>query len=99
MATAPNRPTANALARYPIPIELIAALYRADEGQFDRIIAPMSDYGRARIAAYCAEREKLRPLGLKVARHCEEAALVRAAGAPIGAELFIQSRIELATAH
>lgn len=99
MASASNRPTTSALARYPIPIELISALFKADEREFDRLVAPISDYGRARIAVYCAEREKLRPLGMKVARHCDEAALVRAAGAPIGAELFIQSRIEPATAH
>lgn len=99
MAFAPNRPTTRALAQYPIPIELISALYRADAREFDRLVAPISEYARARIAAYCVEREKLRPLGLKLARHCEESALVRAAGAPMGAELFAQSRTEAATAQ
>ena len=99
MAFSSNRPATSALSRYPIPVELIAALYRADDNEFDRLVAPMSDYGRARVAVYCAERAKLRPLGLRIARHCEESALVRAAGAPIGASLFTESRDEAATAH
>ncbi|MDP4022312.1 hypothetical protein Q8W71_06735 [Methylobacterium sp. NEAU 140] len=99
MASAPTRPITATLAKYPIPIGLISALYRADADEFDRMVAAMPEYGRARVAAYCAENARLQPLGLKVARTCEEAALIRAAGAAVGASLFTRSRVEAATAH
>ena len=93
MTSTPLRPTAAALARYPIPAELIASLYRADESEFARLIAAMPEYGRARVAAYCIGRERLQLLGLKIAAECEEAALVKAAGAEVGSALFAQSRV------
>ncbi|MGV7032272.1 hypothetical protein [Methylobacterium symbioticum] len=99
MTAASNRPSAATLARYPIPIELISALFRADETEFDRLITGMPEYGRARIAAYCVERERLQPLGLRIARTCEEGVLVRVAGPAAGASLFTQSRLREATAH
>lgn len=98
MAASP-RPTATVLARYPVPVELIAALFRADDEELDRLLAGMPEYGRARVAAYCAEKERLAPLGLRVARTCAEASLVKVAGAAIGASLFTRSRVEAATAH
>ncbi|GJE43695.1 hypothetical protein [Methylobacterium soli] len=94
MASTPLRPTAAALARYPIPAGLIASLYRADEGEFAALVAPLSEYARARIAAYCVEKERLHLLALKVASNCAEAVLVKAAGVEIGAALFAQSRVE-----
>ena len=97
MASAPLRPTAAALARYPIPVGLIASLYRADEDEFARLIAPLSEYARARIAAYCVERERLHPLALQVASTCGEAVLIKAAGPEAGAALFAQSRVEVMT--
>lgn len=98
MATSP-RPTAAFLARYPVPIELISALYRADDGERDRLLSSLPEHGRARLAAYCAETERLQPLCLRVASTCAEASLVRAAGAAIGASLFARSRINTATEH
>ncbi|GJE45149.1 hypothetical protein [Methylobacterium soli] len=95
MASTPLRPMAASLAKYPIPIELIAALYRASEGEFGRLVSTMPEYGRARIAAYCTERERLQPLALKLASTCEEATLIKAAGAETGADLFAQSRAGL----
>ncbi|WP_246696893.1 hypothetical protein [Methylobacterium planeticum] len=97
VASTPLRPTAAALARYPIPVGLIAPLYRADAGEFEALMAPLSDYARARIAAYCIERERLHALALRIAGTCTEAALVKAAGAEVGAALFVQSRVEPAT--
>jgi len=94
VTSTPLRPTAAALARYPIPAGLIASLYRADEGEFAELIAPLSEYARARIAAYCVEKERLHLLALKVASSCAEAVLVQAAGVEIGAALFAQSRVE-----
>jgi hypothetical protein len=94
VASTPLRPTAAALARYPIPAGLIASLYRADEAEFAKLVAPLSEYARARIAVYCVEKERLHPLALKVAGGCAEAALVRAAGAEVGAALFAQSRVD-----
>ncbi|WP_336492232.1 hypothetical protein, partial [Methylobacterium nigriterrae] len=75
------------------PVGLIAPLYRADENEFARLLAPISEYARARIAAYCVERDNLHALALKIAGTCEEATLIKAAGAEIGAALFTQSRI------
>ena len=92
VASTPLRPTAAALARYPIPAGLIASLYRADDGEFAKLVAPLSEYARARIATYCVEKERLHPLALKVASRCAEAVLVKAAGAEVGAALFAQSR-------
>jgi hypothetical protein len=97
VASPPLRPTAAALARYPIPAGLIASLYRADEGEFAKLVAPLSEYARARIATYCVEKERLHPLALKVASSCAEAALVKAAGAEVGAALFARSRVEATT--
>ena len=88
------RPTAAALARYPIPVELIAALYRASESEFTTTMATLPEYGRARIAAYCNGRERLNRLGLKIAATCEEAALIKAAGAEAGTALFAHSRTD-----
>ncbi|MER2268319.1 hypothetical protein [Methylobacterium oxalidis] len=96
MSSLPLRPTATALARYPIPIELIAALYRADEESFARMTGRMPEYGRARIAAYCVERERLHRLGLRLAGTCGEAALIKAAGPEVGAALYAHARHELA---
>ncbi|WP_336491210.1 hypothetical protein [Methylobacterium nigriterrae] len=55
----------------------------------------MSGYARARTAAYCAERDNLQALALKIAGTCEEADLIKAAGAENGAALFAQSRVEV----
>ncbi|MDR7037484.1 hypothetical protein J2X36_002231 [Methylobacterium sp. BE186] len=96
MPSTPLRPTATALARYPIPVELIAALYRASASDFARLVAHMPEYGRARIAAYCVERERLHQLGVRLAATCGEAALVKAAGAEVGAALFAHARSETA---
>ncbi|MCJ2056161.1 hypothetical protein MKL09_06320 [Methylobacterium sp. J-048] len=96
MALDGNRPHPGALARYPVPIELISGLFRADDEERDHLLARMPSYGRARIAAYCAVNERLEELGLKVARTCDEAMLARAAGPVLGADLFIRSRRETA---
>ena len=66
-----------------------------DEGEFAKLVAPLSEYARARIATYCVEKERLHPLALKVASSCTESALVTAAGAKVGAALFAQSRVEV----
>ena len=54
--------------------------------------APSVCPDRALIAAYCAAHARLEALGLKVARSCDEATLVRAAGETVGADLFARSR-------
>lgn len=92
MANSPLRPATSALAKYPVPIELISALYRADDAEFGKIMSKMPDYGRARVAAYCNERGRLNELGLRIAGTCGEAILIKAAGAKTGADLFTNSR-------
>jgi hypothetical protein len=98
MARDGNRPHPSALAKYPVPIELISALFRADDAERERLLAPMPAYGRARIAAYCADNARLAELGLKVARTCDEAVLVKAAGPTAGADLYARSRSAAAPA-
>jgi hypothetical protein len=93
MALDGNRPHPGALANYPVPIELISALFKADPVQRDRLLASMPVYGRARIATYCAANARLEDLSLQVARTCDEATLLRAAGPKVGADLFKRSRI------
>lgn len=92
MASSPLRPTTPTLAKYPIPVELITTLYRAEGAELDALIAGMTEYARARVAAYCVERERLLDLGLRMAGTCGEATLMKAAGAKAGAALFEQSR-------
>ncbi|MGU3668818.1 hypothetical protein ACLBX9_31950 [Methylobacterium sp. A49B] len=94
MALDGNRPHPGALANYPIPIELIASLFKADPGERDRLLSNMPVYGRARIATYCAAHARLEELGLQVARTCDEATLLKAAGPKVGLDLFTRSRIE-----
>ena len=85
MAASPLRPTAPTLAKYPIPVELITTLYRARGAELDALIAGMPEYARARVAAYCVERERLLDLGERMAGTCGEATLIKAAGAKAGA--------------
>lgn len=92
MAASPLRPTAPTLAKYPIPVELITTLYRARGAELDALIAGMPEYARARVAAYCVERERLLDLGERMAGTCGEATLIKAAGAKAGADLFARSR-------
>ncbi|MCJ2081942.1 hypothetical protein [Methylobacterium sp. J-090] len=92
MAASPLRPTAPTLAKYPIPVELITTLYRAQGAELDALIAGMPEYARARVAAYCVERERLLDLGHRMAGTCGEATLIKAAGSKAGAALFAQSR-------
>lgn len=94
MATSPMRPMTPVQGRYPIPIEMIAALYRADAAEFEHLMRTMPEYGRARVAAYCTDRERLHHLGLRIAGTCAEATLVQAAGAQAGADLYANSRAE-----
>lgn len=96
MANSPMRPMTPVLGRYPIPIELIAALYRADDAEFGKLMRTIPEYGRARVAAYCTDRERLHRLGLRIAGTCAEAILVQAAGAKVGADLYASSRAEAA---
>lgn len=99
MANSPLRPLTSVLARYPIPIELIAALYRADAVEFERMMETMPEYGRARVAAYCTDRDRLHSLGARIARTCQESTLVQAAGAKVGADLFASSRAGAEATH
>ena len=92
MAASPLRPTTPTLAKYPIPVELITTLYRARGAELDALIAGMPEYARARVAAYCVERERLLDLGQRMAGTCGEATLIKAAGLKAGAALFAQSR-------
>jgi hypothetical protein len=99
MANSPLRPVTSVLAKYPIPIELIAALYRANEAEFGKLMETMPEYGRARVAAYCSDRERLHHIGIRIAGTCAEATLLQAAGAKVGADLFASSRTGSDVAH
>ncbi|GJD50682.1 hypothetical protein OPKNFCMD_3427 [Methylobacterium crusticola] len=93
MAQHQTRPLPSAFARYPIPLELLAALHRASEDDVGSLVARMPETGRARLAAYCTDKDHLHRLGLRIAGTCDEAALVRVAGPDAGASLYAQSRL------
>jgi hypothetical protein len=92
MPQAQTRPLPTAFARYPIPLELLAVLHRATEDDVDALVSRMPETGRARLAAYCTDKDHLHRLGLRIAGTCDEAALVRVVGADAGASLYAQSR-------
>ena len=93
MAQQQVRPMPTAFAQYPIPLELLAALHRASEGDVDALVSRMTETGRARRAAYCTDKDHLHRLGLRIAGTCDEAALVRVVGPDAGASLYAQSRL------
>jgi hypothetical protein len=53
----------------------------------------MPETGRARLAAYCTDKDHLHRLGLRIAGTCDEAALVRVVGPDAGASLYALSRL------
>lgn len=85
------RPLPPSMAGYPVPVELLSALYRATEEEAEAIASRIPEPARARLALYCYGKSHLNQLGLRIAAGCAETTLVRAAG-PAGAVLFEQSR-------
>jgi hypothetical protein len=86
------RPMPKAFAQYPIPLELLAALHRAGDGEVEAMVARVPETGRARLAAYCTDKDHLHRLGLRIAGTCGEATLMRVVGPDAGASLYAQSR-------
>ncbi|WP_246154441.1 hypothetical protein [Methylobacterium oryzihabitans] len=99
MSQSAARSQHSAFAQYPIPLELLAALHRASEDELTSMVARMPETGRARLAAYCTDKDHLQRLGLRIAGTCDEAALMRVVGADAGASLYARSHPTPARAH
>ncbi len=75
----------------PVSLDLLGALYRADQETLDLILSDLPEATRAKLAAYLYGRSHTNALGLRVAATCGGASLRRAAGL-LGNALFEQSR-------
>lgn len=67
-------------AACPVSLELLGAVYRADEYDLPEILERIPPLKRAQLAAYLYGKSHMHQLGLKVARGCERDDLIRAAG-------------------
>lgn len=78
-------------AACPVPLETLSGLLRADEATVETIALDMPLAQRAALAAFCYNRRHLRGLAFRLALHCDDRSLVRAAGT-VGIVLYEQSR-------
>ncbi len=82
-------------ARCPVSLDVLGAIYRADEYDLPLLLAELPDLTRAQLAAFCYRKSHTHQLGLKIARACERDDLVRAAG-EIGAVIHGQAHLKRA---
>src|SRR4051794_890458 len=89
-----SHPTSGALPdpNCPVSLDLLGAVYRADEYDLPEILAQIPPLTRAKLAAYLYGKSHMHQLGLTVARACERDDLIRAAG-EIGSVIHGQSRL------
>ncbi|WP_156386752.1 hypothetical protein [Aureimonas sp. Leaf454] len=85
-----GRPIANE-APCPVPLEMLSLLLRADAANTETIAMSLPVPQRAALAAFCYNRRHLRDLAFRLALHCDDRSLVRAAGT-VGIVLYEQSR-------
>ncbi|GJE59048.1 hypothetical protein [Methylobacterium trifolii] len=77
----------------PVSLEVLGAVYRADEYDLPEILERIPPLKRAQLAAYLYGKSHMHQLGLKVARACERDDLVRAAG-EIGGVIHGQAHLK-----
>src|ERR1700712_2516299 len=94
-----SHPTSGALPdpNCPVSLDLLGAVYRADEYDLPEILAQIPPLTRAKLAAYLYGKSHMHQLGLTGARACEREELVQAAD-EIGAVIYGQSRLKPAKA-
>ena len=73
--------------RAPIGDAALSRLYRANPSEIAEIVTALPDDVRVRLVAFCYARAHLRPIGLEIATHCDDGALIRHAGAALGRSL------------
>ncbi|KQT69629.1 hypothetical protein ASG54_05895 [Aureimonas sp. Leaf460] len=74
-----------------MPLEMLSLLLRADATTVETISMGLPVAQRAALAAFCYNRRHLRSLAFRLALHCDDRSLVRAAGT-VGIVLYEQSR-------
>ncbi len=75
----------------PVPLDLLGALYRADDETLEDLLNEIPERTRAQLAVYLYGRSHTHALGIRVAARCDGATLRRAAGL-VGNALYEQSR-------
>jgi len=76
----------------PVSLEVLGAVYRADEYDLPQILEQIPALKRAQLATYLYGKSHMHQLGLKVARACDREDLLRVAG-EIGAVIHGQAEI------
>ena len=64
----------------PVPLDMLGAIYRADEYDLPLLLGELAPLTRAKLAAYCYRKSHTHQLALAIARACDRDDLVRAAG-------------------
>jgi hypothetical protein len=80
-------------AQCPVSLDVLGAIYRADEYDLPLLLAELEPLTRAKLAAFCYRKSHTHQLGLKIARACERDDLLRAAG-EIGAVIHGQAHLK-----
>ena len=75
----------------PVSLELLGALYRADDETLGELLSDFPDKTRGRLAVYLYGRSHTHELGIRIAAGCDGSVLRRAAGI-VGNVLYEQSR-------
>lgn len=76
---------------YPVPDEMLGAMYRASPHGLNELIDTVSPTTRALLAVYCYRRAHLASIGLAIAATCDKEDLAWLGG-NAGAVLFERSR-------
>lgn len=81
-------------AECPVSLETLGEIYRADEYDFPLLLAELPVATRARLAAFCYRKSHTHQLGLRIARSCEQADLVKFVG-ELGAVIHGQAHLKV----
>ena len=73
--------------RAPIGDADLSLLYRASPSEIAEIALALPEDVRVRLVAFCYARAHLRQIGLEIAKHCSDGALIQHAGAALGRSL------------
>lgn len=77
----------------PVSLEILGAVYRADDYDLPEILERIPPLKRAQLATYLYGKSHMHQLGLKVARACDREDLIRVAG-EIGSVIHGQAHLK-----
>jgi hypothetical protein len=77
----------------PVSLEVLGAVYRADDFDLPLILEEIQPLQRAQLAAYLYGKSHMHKLGLKVAKSCDRDDLIRVAG-EIGSVIHGQAHLK-----